>query len=550
MIGVRKIKSKCLKIIVFLLLTCFLLAIMQSVFLPKWYYPSVESETISISGFYAEPNDSLQVLTLGPSHMLFGYSPCEVYEKYGITSYNLATASQLPISTYYLLKEALKTQSPQIVVCDVSGFFKKEFEEPEITKIRVVLDQMPLSSLKYEFASKFVTYEGNNSSMWDIMFPILQYHDRWSGLDKRDFTEYVRNKHYFVKGYAVRNDIIGTDTVEEDMNNDVNDANHIESAYIVEYESGIANTREYEKDFYDSAMSKEGMEWIFKIRDLCKKNNIELLLVKIPDINNIFTYKSSWTKEKSDNVKGMCDRYNIEYFDLMYDSNHFINWKTDTVDQGMHLNTLGAIKISDILGNYFMENYNLDKNYNEIWNSDLVKYKKIRDYVIWTAENNFIDYLNKLNDNLDGKVVLIAVEDDCLIGMSDETKEKLRLIGIMSNFDDGFRNSFVAVIEDGRVVYEALSNDKINYNGDIREKISYSVLSAGYYAGRESQIVVNGIDYAMKGIGFNIVVYDVDSDMVVDSVRFSMHEPEKAFRNNYEVWDRLERYQNYIIGNT
>ena len=108
---------------VFIIIGGLLLITLDRVFLPKWSYPQAYNTSYQMETFWNLPNNTNEVLFLGTSHMMCGISPVEIYEKNGIVSYNLGTASQPIQGTYYLLKEAFKYQSPKVIVLDVSNLF-------------------------------------------------------------------------------------------------------------------------------------------------------------------------------------------------------------------------------------------------------------------------------------------------------------------------------------------------------------------------------------------------------------------------------------------
>ena len=64
--------------------------------------------------YRAEPADSLDYLYLGSSYAYCDVNPALVYDASGLTGYVLAGPEQTLSQTYYYLKEALRTQSPQL----------------------------------------------------------------------------------------------------------------------------------------------------------------------------------------------------------------------------------------------------------------------------------------------------------------------------------------------------------------------------------------------------------------------------------------------------
>ena len=115
--------------------------------------------------FYNQQEGVDQVLFFGTSHSEFGVSPMEIYEDSGIVSYNLSTSSQPIEVTYHLLKSALETQAPNVVMLDVSSLF---FDDTINTAAwRYVLDGMPFCETKIEMAMEFAKYV-NDTNQFDL----------------------------------------------------------------------------------------------------------------------------------------------------------------------------------------------------------------------------------------------------------------------------------------------------------------------------------------------------------------------------------------------
>ena len=65
--------------------------------------------------FYSLPNNSLDVLFVGSSHAYVTFNPDIVDTTLHVRSFNLGGPAQTPITTYYVLKEALRFQRPRVV---------------------------------------------------------------------------------------------------------------------------------------------------------------------------------------------------------------------------------------------------------------------------------------------------------------------------------------------------------------------------------------------------------------------------------------------------
>ena len=103
-----------------------------------------------------------------------------------------------------------------------------------------------------------------------------------------------------------------------------------------------------------------------KIRKLCEKNGAELLLVSAPSPVN-YDYKKHNALEEYAKEKG------LTYVDLnMKHRDIGLDWTNDRYDRGDHLNIHGARKVTEYIGKYLKENYQLpdrrkDDNWKE-WN--------------------------------------------------------------------------------------------------------------------------------------------------------------------------------------
>lgn len=164
-------------------------------------------------------------------------------------------------------------------------------------------------------------------------FPVVKYHNAWKALF--DGPGGLKSSY---KGFEIR------DKVES-------------------YESDD----DYMKETKDRTEIPEVARiYMEKIRKLCEKNGAELLLVSAPSPVN-YDYKKHNALEEYAKEKG------LTYVDLnMKHRDIGIDWKKDSYDRGDHLNIHGARKVTEYIGKYLKENYQLpdrrkDDNWKE-WN--------------------------------------------------------------------------------------------------------------------------------------------------------------------------------------
>lgn len=534
-----------IKIFVFLFIGIVLGAGIQRILVPKRYYPELYGVISRIlTGYYEEEENTIQIITVGASHMLYSFSPMELYERYGVTSYNLSTPNQnLPV-TYFVLKEALKTQKPEVLVFDVSALY---FDFDSEVAWMYVLDQMPFSRNKIEFAYEFSQQNQSNSLIGGLC-PLWRYHDRWKTIKKQDFTDFYRNKQFYCKGYYMNSMYTEATVTVEWMNGVQKELEQMNQNIWYEYLDGMKIGKTEEAVYYNASISEENLNWLLLISQLCEAENIKLLLTKVPSIYFPQLYQSAWTNNKYEEIKKLCEIYGMEYFDMLYESEMEIDWETDSSDSGKHLNMLGAEKVSEELADYLMDHYEFTSNFHSDWDQDLGLYRQAKKVALLELETDFTTYLNLLNSQLNDKIIFFASSDDMASGLGEKERETLQSLGFQTEFSYG--NSFLAIIENGEVKYESSSNREISFSGKTSAfDRSYFLFSSGWYTGPQASIVINGKEYARNNRGINIVVYDEVRDIVLDSVCFDTWDKNgTAYRDNYTVSEYyLRKFENYLI---
>ena len=323
-----------IKTFIFLIIAGLVLTFLSSIFRPIWNTDDI------LNGYTKEKRNSLDVLFVGDSDIYNGISPMEIYEKYGITSYDYASSAASNLLMYYMMLEALKTQTPKVVVMDETSIFG--YKEGESNTHRA-MDLMPLDDVKL----KLITdpgYKFNVGDQLTFLFPFFRYHDRWNSINLSDVFKKDTSINYY-KGYTFSN------TVKAAENEDY-------------YMDGLNENVDFSTKYLP--------ESVIKAKEYCDEHNIKFLLISMPDT-------SAWSYAKYLKMEEWTKTNNIDYldFNMMLDEVG-INFQTDTPDGGMHLNISGAIKLSNYLGKYLSENYDLkdhrkEKGYTS-WDESLEKY--------------------------------------------------------------------------------------------------------------------------------------------------------------------------------
>ena len=130
------------------------------------------------------------VLFLGDSIMNTGVFPMEMWEKYGIAGYNIASyGNTLPI-TYWALQNALDYAKPKLVVLDVQGVSKSYKLSGNSSDVHTAFDCYSISKTKIEALDDLMDDPNAVDDdgvayvdmKWEYLFTLGKYHARWSEL--------------------------------------------------------------------------------------------------------------------------------------------------------------------------------------------------------------------------------------------------------------------------------------------------------------------------------------------------------------------------------
>ncbi len=318
-----------IKIIIFIIIGFVLLQIATNLLMPKWTTTKDNRMTYIMRGFYKEPKNSLDVVFMGNSDVYRGVSPIKLWDEYGIASYNYVSSGQRMWTAYYMMEECLKYQKPKLIVLNMdSAFIERKSTE---SNYRKTFDNMKLSLNKIKAITDPV-FKNSKEDILSYILPITRYHSRWSELNDNDFYQAFQNKRFEYKGM----DLVAT---------------------VKPYNNGYDYM---EKDNSDEEIGENCLKYLEKMVNLCKENNIELLLIEIPSAD-------SWSKDLSDKVTEFANNHDVDFIDMNLNASEFgFDWTTDTSDGGDHLNVYGAEKVSEYLGNIIQEKYDIPNHKNDL----------------------------------------------------------------------------------------------------------------------------------------------------------------------------------------
>ena len=181
----------------------YLVLQMNRIFVPKFFYDIPWATNATFTGFYKMPKNSVEVIFMGSSHGAAAFIPQELYNNYSITSYNLSSEQQNLLLSYYWLREALKYQTPKVVILDT--FMLHPYEPEEALNgaescVRKALDYMRWGREKVQAINDVCKYD-KTQDRWSFYFTNIRFHARWTTLVEDDFTMKDLSVHYELKGY-------------------------------------------------------------------------------------------------------------------------------------------------------------------------------------------------------------------------------------------------------------------------------------------------------------------------------------------------------------
>lgn len=331
------------KLLIFLLLTIYLITYLGKVFMPKYWHDDLQGAIYSVKGFYEIPNNTLDVVFVGTSSINRSISPMQIYDREGITSFNYSAPSARVYTIYYFIKDILQYQKPKVIFVDTCTFFYEDKESEPLR--RKSFDFMKMSKVKKEMIDDKI-FENTFLDKISYYFPLFRFHTRWNELKIKDISDAHKRFYSINKGSLI----------SEKLN-----PNNKEYSYM-KPTGKIVKMQSY------------SLEYFYKIIDLCDKNNIDLVFLGMPDA-------IVWNYESSKEMEKLVENTTAKFIDINDKNNVEINWHEDTEDNGWHLNAIGTSKVTNFITDYLVQNYEFenhknDKKYSK-WNDDLEKYIKI-----------------------------------------------------------------------------------------------------------------------------------------------------------------------------
>lgn len=315
----------------------FLLIIMASCLgLQQYVLRNVDHNSLRVEGFYQEDSGSLDAVFIGASDMYTSFMPGRAYEKYGFTSYLLASESITSDGVLTAVKEVVRTQKPQLVVVEANAFlYSDDQNDQNQAYIHKFFDNLPFSLNKLDYIQKNVPVDDR----WEYIFPLIKYHSLWTEYPERfymmasDLTLDMRGYNY-LKGFRTTAQIFKSKTPS--LNDQI--------------------VTEHDTLPLDPKLESQLRELL----NYAKQNDVNLVFVRAPH----YVTKETYDRVKRSNQ--MAHIVNEEGFS-------YYTFESDARDIGIddqhdfynveHMNVYGALKFTDYVAERLVKTEDLKPGY-------------------------------------------------------------------------------------------------------------------------------------------------------------------------------------------
>ncbi len=462
--------KKWIKFIILILTTGIILFLCERVLLLK-----SEDGIEQMESFYLQADNTVDVLFMGNSHTYCNINTGVLWDEYGLAGFNLGGAEQPYWNTYYYLKEALKTQRPQVIMLEISavGINPTDYQ-PENWLIcntyGMKWNANKIAALK---ASIYEDYFER------LAIPMNSIHGRYDELSREDFTD--PNRSITNKGFDPREGV---------------------RAYNRPDVSGVTGI---------TVISEKSEKYLLKIIELTKAEGIPLVIFTAPyvvteDSQKIYHY-----------VFGIAEANQVPYVDFNQKYDEIgLDFAVDMADN-LHLNRAGNAKFSNYLGNYLAEQYGIPDRRGlaeyASWEEDALNQRQDNAAYTLRTTNDFGEYLKLLANEQYLSFVFTGYNMDD-VEIDAQIVEMMQAAGIGAS---GIMNG-QSILLGGKDIWDYTDLEEFEWVFEKQKSNLMCCREKNVHGDRSIKVFVGDKQYDILNEGISILVYDKQLDRVVDNV--------------------------------
>ena len=448
---------------IFLLLALFCLSRAYEVL--RWKDTNVSFQSCVLQ-LAQTPDNTMDVVFVGSSHVYTGIYPSYLWADCGIASFDMAICAMDRDSAYYSIQHLFKTQSPRVVMVDLFGLTYETHAYPD-NIIRNYL-AFPLSEDSYPALKTYAAKDPVVSeNMLDYLTRWPIFHTRYRELERRDFVNDET-------ALAARGEYLNWAS------------NEVTPLTTTPFDPVLGN--------------EDQLQWMRKLKDLCDANGAELVLMALPfqtdeDDQQMIDYASVFAEENAVpflDFNRMTEELDFDYSSDFYDD--------------AHPNAYGSRKICSWLENWLLENYPLADHRGDpayaIWDADLQYYEHRRDGDELAGIEDLDAFLTKLS-TMDEVTAVLSLEGSY---ENSNLIDSMRILGAVDEED--YRAGGKWLWQNGQL--SLIMRNDLNAPAFIQELDDYTTLQVRFNGNRvgAGNLLLGREDYSNFEGQFRVVVYD------------------------------------------
>ena len=294
----------------------FAVTLLMILFLNKLTRPvNTDTTAATIAAFHELPENSLDVICYGSSHMWKGLDTGLLNNKYGISCYNYGCNWQHLNTTRLFVEDSLMTQKPKIAIIDTWKFNSLIRNAPMNGEVYYTKYLKRTPSLMRYLSQCFGT---DLEKYLAYAMPVAVFHDNWKNTSLESFQPITQEKETFLesRGFNSKSQV-GEVTIPDIS------------------------------QFPQKALSERASAELDYITGLLQKHGAQIIFITIPYTKE-FKYLNA--------VEEYAVQHGFVHLNMFnYLDEAGIDAATDFFDEG-HLNDSGAAKVADFVGRYLTEN--------------------------------------------------------------------------------------------------------------------------------------------------------------------------------------------------
>ncbi len=446
------------------------------------------------SQYVQKHKNDYDVLFLGTSVAATNVSNQELFERYGIAGVSIGGPVQPIYQTYYLLKDALRFQDPKVVFYVPNSLFQTE----EYIKYHMGLS-----------ADTFIHYTADSIASPGIKYEMLKTTKTYlPDIDMKEYFSKIYHNHG--KWESVTPDLL-LGKVEEDYIN-----GNMALYTTAEGYAGPEEITDYSV-YQPADIEEDNMEFLDKMIRLCEENNTDFVLV------NMCAY---FTPEEIRRLELLSEEYQVPFLNISEKEIGFS--RSYDMNDGVHYNLSGAIKVTGYIGDWLTDHYQLtdhrgQKEYDFLQRQSEVfgQQKDAMEMKVSLLQSvSLSEYLYRLSRaDLKDFAVLVSVCGE-VNGFGEQIRSSMEDLGLeqLAGLQPG--DNYCALIC-GQQVQEMAQKEECQIQDNVNGH-SYLVKSGGTEDQDQCSAKIDGKEFLQKGNGINFVIYHIPTGVLASSVYFDM----------------------------